>query len=61
VKTTIHTKSHSAGHIVPAGTKGIILGVILKNGFPCYVVDFGLVWVLAVLGNSPLIEMEGER
>ena len=58
IKTTVHLKSQTFGLIIPAGTLGTILGVIFKEGIPCYLVDFGLLWVLWVPINSPLIEME---
>jgi hypothetical protein len=58
VKTVVHTKSQPSGLIIPAGTTGTILDVIVKDGVPCYLVDFGLLWVLLVPINSHLIEME---
>lgn len=58
VKTTTHLKTDTSGFIIPAGTLGTILDVVFKNGMPCYLVDFGLLWVLWVPINSYLIEME---
>ena len=58
-RTTTHTKSLTTGLIIPAGTEGRILGGVVKDGFPHWLIDFGLLAVLLVPVNSPLIEIVG--
>jgi hypothetical protein len=58
VITTRPTQTSVTGFIIPANTLGTVLGV-QKNGTINYLVDFGLMTIIAIPVNSPLIKLIG--
>jgi hypothetical protein len=62
VKTTRPTQTITTGFVIPAGTIGTVLDV-QKNGTINYIVDFGLMPVISIPLDSPLITLVngGER